>query len=279
MRILLPLLAGTAPLCSSFAPMHPSVSRPSVLRAAPGDDEISTYNDALGRVGKAAGSAFVALTLSFTALNAPVPFSDTLSTVPHANAAPLPTLTLAKAFSPDEEKEIIKELEEETKAEEKLVKKDAKKARVEASREKFYEYEARQAEIAEARIEAAEQKAEVEFENDREEAEILKAMEEKAEKEVATASTKAEKAAKQKEAKALLKKEKEVERKEKKAARLEKVFLAEEQQEQKILRQKEDAAIAEEKKFEEVEKKYESEAELAKEEEVELSLMKGLLKK
>lgn len=295
LKILVPLLAATAPLCSSFAPLNPSVSsrasieQPHVLRAAPCDEENnnlfgdSTPNtNALDRVGKVAGSAFLALTLSFTAFNAaPVPFADTPTTVPSANAAALPSITIAaKATSGTQavKDEIIKVLEEETQKEEKLVRVDAKKAKVEASREKFFDYEAKMAEQQEARIEAAEKKAEIEFENDKEEADILKAMEEKAERDEALATTKQEKADLKKEERALLKKEKEIERKEKKAARAERIFLAEEAQEQKIVRQKEDAAIAEEKKFEEVEKEYESVAELAKEEEVELSLLKGLKK-
>lgn len=68
----------------------------------------------------------------------------------------------------------------------------------------------------------------------------------------------------------LLRKEKEIERRERRAERDERIYLAEERQEQIILKQKEEAKEKEEKKFIAVEKEYESVAELAKEEEVEL---------
>ena len=68
----------------------------------------------------------------------------------------------------------------------------------------------------------------------------------------------------------LLRKEKEIERKERRAERDEQIYLAEERQEQIILQQKEEAARKEEKKFIAVQEEYESVAELAKEEEVEL---------
>lgn len=292
LKFLLPLLAAPA---SSFVPvLNPSsVSRAStkqshVLRAAAGDDDtINTHNlfgdaqlsnnEALERVGKVAGSALFALTLSFSAINAPVPFADTISSVPSANA--MSTITIASRNVKSNDDAVIKELEQETREAEKEAKADKKKARVEKSREAFFEYDAKMAEQTEARIEAAEKKAEVEFEKDKAEAERLQALEQKVEKDASSAQSPQEKAAKQKMAKALLKKEKELERKEKKAERLEKVFLAEEQQEQKIMRQKEDAAIAEEKKFEAVEKKYEEAAELAQEDELEISLFKSLLKK
>lgn len=303
LKILLPILAALAPPCSSFAPSIPSVSRssigtdirpPCVLRAAPGDsktnnipgDDTEPSNieyDALGHIGKTAGSALVALTLSFSAITAPLPFSTDglVTSIPSANAAVSPSSIMIAAgrnskSPPSEDDVIIKELEQETRAVEREAKADRRKAKIELSREKFFEYEARMAEQQEARIEDAEQRAEAEFEKDKVEAEKLKALEEKAEREAALAQTKEEKLAKQKEARALLKKEKEIERKEKKALRAEKIFLAEEEQERKILQQKEDAAFAEEKKYEEVEKEFETVAELAKEEEMELSLLKGL---
>mmetsp|Transcript_59 Transcript_59/g.127 ORF Transcript_59/g.127 Transcript_59/m.127 type:complete len:295 (-) Transcript_59:224-1108(-) len=289
LKLLLPLLAASAPLCNSFAPvLIPSVSRasivgtrqPHVLRAAPGDNDKTgdanlSNNDALERIGKVAGSALFALTLSFSAMTAPVPFSGTISSVPSANAIPSITIASKNVRSDDD----IKWLELETREAEKEVKADRKKARVERSREAFFEYDAKMAEEQEARIEAAEQKAEVEAEKDQKEAERLKALEQRVEKEANVAVSKEEKLAKQKIAKALLKKEKELERKEKKAERAEKVFLAEEQQEKKILQQKEDAAIAEEKKYEAVEKEYEMETELAQDEELELRLLKGFSSK
>jgi len=275
---LLPILAAAPLLCTSFAPNNPSITRasissstqhPHVLQATPNENEV------LERVGKAAGSAFLALTLSFSSISAPVPFSDTLSVVPTANA--MSSITMARTKSPASEDETaIKYLESETREAEKLAKADAKKARIEKSIEGFYEYDARTAEQQEARIEAAERKAEVEYENDKEQAETLKIMEENAERDAALAMTPQERSTKQKEAKLLKAREKEVERREKRAEKLEKVFLAEEQQEQKILKRKEDAARAEEAKYEKVEKEFESVSELAKEDEVELKLAKDL---
>jgi len=231
------------------------------------------------RVGKSAGAAFLALTFSFSTINGS-PDAATFSTVPPANAMPATSsITIASRKQLTEDDIAIQQLEKETREVERLAKIDAQKARVEKSREAFFEYEAKMAEQTEERIEAMEKKAELEFEKDKEEAEKFKAMEEKAEKEALLAKDKKEKAAKQKEAKALLAKEREAERKEKRALKAEKVFLAEEQQEQKILKQKVAAERAEEAKFEAVEKEYETVAELAKEDEEELALVKSMFRK
>eukprot|EP00578_Thalassiosira_sp_NH16_P021826 CAMPEP_0181093352 /NCGR_PEP_ID=MMETSP1071-20121207/9398_1 /TAXON_ID=35127 /ORGANISM="Thalassiosira sp., Strain NH16" /LENGTH=494 /DNA_ID=CAMNT_0023175577 /DNA_START=67 /DNA_END=1551 /DNA_ORIENTATION=+ len=115
-KTLLPLLALT-PLCSSFAPSNPSISSSrvpsSILRAAhdenlfedrtivskmqkPSNNNNSNSNhinidnnDILERAGKAATSALLALTLSFSAFTAPFAGTDhaALSSVPSANAA------------------------------------------------------------------------------------------------------------------------------------------------------------------------------------------------
>lgn len=266
---LLPLLAA-APLCTSFAPASISTRRnhPVLEASRNGHNEMEN-------VGKAAGAAFLALTISFS----PFSNSETPSFVSSANAMSFDSsITIARSAKTDDDA-AVQFLEKETREVEKEAKVDAKKARIEKSREAFFEYEAKMAEQQESRIEAAEKKAELELENDLEEVETLKEMEEKAEKDAFMALTKKERVEKQKEAKALLAKEREIERKEKRAARAEKIFLAEEQQEQKILEQKEKAARAEEKKYEAVEKEYESVAELAKEDEVELELVKELSKK
>jgi hypothetical protein len=142
------------------------------------------------------------------------------------------------------DKTIYKSLEKETRGVEKLAKQDERKVRVEKSREGFFEYEAKMAEIQEARIEAAEQKAIDEAIKDKKEFERLQALELKLEEEAERAETKQEKAVRLKEAQALKKQEKDVLRKEKKAERAEKVFLAEEIQEEKILKRKEDALSA-----------------------------------
>jgi len=273
MMRLLPLLVA-APLASSFtpcSPISPTLRNTQELRAAPNADDI------LKDAGKAAGSALLGLTLAFTAINAPA--------VPVANAATFfesSSVTLSRSAPKKEVAEdevVIQQLEKETRAIEKEAKIDAKKARIEKSREAYYAYDAKMAQQTEDRIEAEEKRAEAEYEKDKEEAAELMALEKKAERDVELAGSKQEKAAKLKEAKALLAKEKEIERKERKAEKLEKIFRAEEVQEKKILAQKVAAERAEEAKFEKVEKEYESVAELAKEDEVELSLLKDLSQK
>ena len=180
-----------------------------MLRATPDENEnkVDRVNSAaLQRVGKAMGSAFLGLTLGFSAI------TTSPTVIPPANAdvsilSTTPSITIAaKTKSADDD--VIKELENETRKVEKEAKVDERKARVEKSREAFFQYEERMAEQAEARIEAAERKAEVEAEQDKleaekdkEQAEELKAAEVKAEREVALAKTKKEKLAKEKEAK------------------------------------------------------------------------------
>lgn len=270
---LLPILA-VAPLCASFAPQHPSSmshaiqQRCSELRAA-------GPKDIMEDMSKATGSALVALTLCFSSITAPP--ADAAANI--ISTSPSITIARGAAKTLTDDEIALQALEKETREVEREAKIDAKKARVEKSREAFFEYEAKMAEETEARIEAAERQAELEVEKDKKLEEELLAKEKQIEKEVELATSKKEKAAKQKEAKALLAKEREVERKEKRAERRERIFLAEEETEQKIVAKKESAARAEEKKYEEIEKEYETVAELAKEDEVELSLLKQLSRK
>lgn len=271
---LLPLLAA-APLCSSFTPCNPSISRsPIELRATP--------NDMLENTGKAAGSALLGLTLAFATINAPPAAQPANAAIfpAESSSITLSAKKLSSAAPKSEDDIVLEELTKETRAVEKEAKIDAKKARVEKSREAFYEYEAKMAQVTEDRIESEERRAELEYEKDKAKAEELMVLEKKAEMDAENASlSKEEKAAKKKEAKALLAKEKEYERKEMKAQKLEKIFLAEEEQEKKILAKKVAAERAEEARFEKVEKEYEEEVELAKEDEVELSLFKDLSQK
>ena len=177
------------------------------------------------------------------------------------------------------DKSTLESLEKETKALEKETAALKKKARVERGRDAFYDYEAKMAAETEARIEAAERKAELEYENDKAELEDLALLELKKERAAILASTPAEKRALEKEARLLLRKEKEIARREKMAARAEKKYLAEEVREKEILKAKTDAALREDAKFDKIEKEYEEDAELVKEEEAELSLIKDLIKK
>lgn len=275
---LLPLLAAT-PLCTSFAPYNPPLSRTASIISPPDKQNHALHatqtNEGMERVGKAVGTAFCALALSFTAIATPsmLPISDmTLSSVHSASAKTISAETQEDAVT-------LRTLEQETRRIEKEAKADLKKAQIEKSKEAFFEYDAKMAQQTEARLEANEKAAELEFENDKDEVNTLSLMELKAEREVLLATTKEEKAAKQKEVKLLLAKEKAIEQKEKRALKAEKMFLAEEQQEKKILVQKLAAERKEEQEFDRVEKEYESVAELAKEDEVELQLAKDLSKK
>ena len=184
-----------------------------VARSARGDDgnerrggEAGAFkvDEALERAGKVAGSAFVALALAFS-VTAAAPGGEgaSIASSSYANAAtttPLPTVMISRGaiLSPDEE--VIKELELETRETEREAKIDEKRARVEKSRERFFEYEAKMAEEQEARIEAEEFRAEAEVSYDKEQAELLKALEKKAEREMKLATTPQEKAAKTREA-------------------------------------------------------------------------------
>ncbi len=88
------------------------------------------------------------------------------------------------------------------------------------------------------------------------------------------ASTPQERRELKREARALLWKEQEIARKARQAEGAERRDLEEDLQEKKILRQKMEAANREDANFQEVEKEYETDAELVKEEEEELSLLK-----
>jgi len=201
---LLPALVAT-PYCSAFVPASTSVSYHSrvaksvpTLLAAHDDSSSDNNKSPLEEVGKMAGSALVALTLSFSAVSPP--FSNEF-TIPTANAFPSSSITMsAKSSGADVDELIIKSLEKETREVEAEAEKDAKKAKIEKSREAFFEYEAKMAEQTEARIEAAEKQAELEAEADKKLVAELEAKEKQVEKEAALATSKKEKAAKQKEA-------------------------------------------------------------------------------
>ncbi|KAL3944650.1 MAG: hypothetical protein SGBAC_001257 [Bacillariaceae sp.] len=199
---------------------------------------------------------------------------STTMTISESSASKEALMLFTKELSLEKEE---KALEKEVKEVEKESRKDAKAARVEKSREAFYEYEAKKAAEEEARIEAAERKATADAKKDEEEVLKLKAAEQKAEKEAAEANTKREKVEKQAEAKRLMAKEKAMERKEQAAERAERRFLAEEEQETKNRDAKAAAARREEEKFEAIEKKAEEVAATAKAEEALLKYEKDTL--
>lgn len=270
-QLAISLLAAAPMLCQSFAPLTPNVAhRESVLRASSSDGDDSR-RQIIEQVGKVAGSSLLAFTLLLS------PTVNAVIDGPQISA-PL-TSTSIITSSLDADKTTLETLEKETKALEKETAELKKKARIERGREAFYDYEAKMAAETEARIEAAERKAEIEYENDKAEVEALALLELKKERDAKLASSPEEKRELEKEARLLLQKEKEIARKEKRAARAEKIYLAEETREKEILRQKADAAKREDAKFEEIEKEYEEDAELVKEEEAELSLIKELMKK
>jgi len=200
LRILLPLLAVSSPICNSFVPPQPSISSRSttILQASSNNEN----NNIFENLPTIIGSTTLAVTLSFSSINIPFTNDNTGSIIQSANAA-LPSISLARNQQQPKsaDDEVIKELEEETRKEEKITKADAKKARVEKSREAFFEYDAKMAEEQERRIEAAERKAEIEAEKDKLEvekdkllAEKLKREEKKLEGELKVAKTKEEKA-------------------------------------------------------------------------------------
>ena len=206
LRLLLAALATT--YCSAFIPASTSLSSHGVahsrvtnsaptLRAAHDDDNVSNNNKSpLEDFGKMAGSALVALTLSFSAAT---PFSNNEFTIPNANAFSSSSITISAKPS-DVDELIVKSLEKETREVEAEAKKDAKKAKIEKSREAFFEYEAKMAEQTEARIEAAEKQAELEAEKDAKLVAELDAKEKEIERKEALATSKKEKAALEKEA-------------------------------------------------------------------------------
>lgn len=194
------LLALAAPYCSAFVPAGTRLASSVPTLRASADDNTSSNMTPLEEVGKVAGSTLVALTLSFSAVS--TPFSNEF-TIPNANAFSTGTASSSitiSARTADVDELIVKSLEKETREVEAEAKRDAKKAKIEKSREIFFEYEAKMAEQTEARIEAAEKKAELEAEADKELVAELDAKEKQAEKEAALATTKKEKAAKEKEA-------------------------------------------------------------------------------
>jgi hypothetical protein len=227
-RILLSLLAlssGPAP-CASFAPrIAPQRRTPCppredarsiVARRASHSANVDVVDvDVAERTGGVVLSALVALSLTFS--------SPLLSSIDPANAAssdsaqlpsPIPSSVVSRsssssslllsrggttASSPEDE-EVMRELEAETRMIEKEARIDGKRARIEKSREAFFEYEARMAEEQESRIEAAEFRAEAEYSYDKEQADLLRALEKKAEAEMRAATTPKERAAKTREA-------------------------------------------------------------------------------
>jgi len=175
---------------------------------------------------------------------------------------------------------LLKSLEQETKAAEKLAQQDERRARAELKREKFFEYDARQAALAERRMEQAEQKAIDEAIRDKKELQRLQALERRMGLDEASTNnqslTKQEKDLRLREAKKLRDAERALRKKELEAERAERVFLAEEIQEQKLLQQKIDAERREKAKFESAEKEYERAKKDAEEDEAELRLAKKL---
>ncbi|KAL7512865.1 hypothetical protein ACHAXN_009978 [Cyclotella atomus] len=265
-------MVAAAPLCHAFAPSLHNAAHQTVMRASSNANE-DVKPRHIEQVVKMAGSSLLALSLAFA---------------PQVNAAvdtalpptPLSSSILTSSTATDDADNFALEaLEKETKALEKETAALKQKARVERGREAFYDYEAKMAAETEARIEAAERKAELEYENDKAELEDLALLELKKERAAKLATSDKEKRQLEKEARTLLKKEKELERRERQAARAEKIYLAEETREKEILKQKIEAAKKEDDKFEQVEKQYEEDAELVKEEEAELSLVKDLMRK
>lgn len=256
------LIAMTSPLrCSSFAPpprLTPStVSCPPIAAAANDDDK---YGIRMQQQTLAATFAAI-MTLATPIVVAPhaahaagisFPSSSIVSTISNGlgGKEDISSIILAsstnnnnKNVNANDDEIVIDVLTRETRADEKTAAKDARKARIEKSREAFFDYEARMAEETEDRIEAAEMKAEVEIQIDKKRIQKLKEMELKAEKEADVAETPKEKAARLRKVKELAKLEKDAERKERKAERAEKIYLAEEKQEKLILQQKEEAAL------------------------------------
>ena len=256
------LIAMTSPLrCSSFAPpprLTPStVSCPPIAAAANDDDKYG-----IRMQQKTLAATFSAImTLATPIVVAPhaayaagisFPSSSIVSTISNGlgGKEDISSIILAsstnnnnKNVNTNDDEIVIDVLTRETRADEKTAAKDARKARIEKSREAFFDYEARMAEETEDRIEAAEMKAEVEVQIDKKRIQKLKEMELKAEKEADVAETPKEKAARLRKVKELAKLEKDAERKERKAERAEKIYLAEEKQEKLILQQKEEAAL------------------------------------
>lgn len=285
-RTLILLVAAAGAHCSSAfstqlprtSSAHPGSTTLRAQAAHDHDDEQHRSSSALSTDGisRAFTCTVAALALQFAA--APIaPFAEHAFV---ANASPVSSSTLLAEKKTDSlvDDLAIRELEKDTKKAEKEAKEDARRAKMELKRKAFFDYDAKVAEETEARIEQSEKKAELEVEKDLQEEAQLKALIEKDERESASL-TKKEKAALQKEINALKRKEKKIERKEKKAEELERIYLGEEQQEKKILKVKETAKDKEELKFEAAEYEAEREAEVAKDDELELKLFKGMYSK
>ena len=219
------LLATAASYCSAFTTVPAAslsshhvaqcISAPTTTLHATSDDNNNNSYDVKSffeeNATKLAGSAIMALTLSFSPIiSTPstesvfIPNANAYSTTTDTTTTPFSSILMSKKSSNVVETDddlVIKTLEKETREIEAEVKRDAKKARVEKSREAFFEYEAKMAEEQEARIEAAEKKAEAEVEADKKLIAELDAKEKEAEKEAKLASSKKERAAKEKEAK------------------------------------------------------------------------------
>lgn len=193
----------------------------------------------------------VACTVLISSMGTSLPSISFADEVSRDLAAPVATSLFFKSFLITK-KDLT--LEEEVKRAEKEAEEDAKAAKIERARERYFEYEAKQADAYEFRIEEKERKAAAEVQKDEEEVLALKAAEAIAEKEAKNANTKEEKAKKQAVAKKLAEKLKEVEKKEKKALEAERLFLAEEIQGKKIMAAKDAAARAEEDRLEKIEK-------------------------
>ena len=274
LKVAISALVAT-PLCQSFAPSTKNAAHraTTTLHASTENHDRQSIQQLCKVLGASSLLAF-SLVLSPNVNNA-VPLTDTTYIIPSAQT----TSILTSDNIDTSDKSTLEILEKETKALEKETATLKKKARVERGRDAYYDYEAKTAAETEARIEAAERKAELEYENDKAELEDLALLELKKKRAAILASTSAEKRALEKEARLLLRKEKEIARKEKMAARAEKIYLAEEVREKEILKAKRDAALREDAKFDKIEKEYEEDAELVKEEEAELSLIKDLIKK
>ena len=148
------------------------------------------------RMGKEViGSAFLALTLSLSPSfsNAAITYDDPLHHPSTPTTTTSSTILLSRGTLLPPDDVVIAELTLQTKEIEREAAKDKKRADVEKSIAAFFDYDARMAEEQEARIEAAEFRAEAEASYDKEQAELLKIEERKAEKEFRAAQTPQEK--------------------------------------------------------------------------------------
>jgi len=147
------------------------------------------------RMGKVIVSAFLTLTLSFSPSfsNAAITYDDPLHAISTPTTTTSSTILLSRGTLLPPDDAVIAELTLQTKEIEREAAKDKKRADVEKSIAAFFNYDARMAEEQEARIEAAEFRAEAEASYDKEQAELLKIEERKAEREFREAQTPQEK--------------------------------------------------------------------------------------